>query len=327
MPNKPSFSRSTALKARPDRKTLIIAAAVLLALGLLIFAIAAHGGSKTAEEPRASQAPEVPAASAPEVPEAAAPAPEATPQAAELVPPDASGLIKARAVQRRDGFPMLSWDVDAFSLDARGRMSYAGAQTLTGIDVSEHQGEINWKKVAADGVDFAMIRLGYRGSTQGGLYLDEYFKRNIAAATAAGLKVGVYFFSQAIDPREAAEEAAFVLENLEGYTVTFPVVFDWEIVGGSAARTYSVSRRTLVECTRAFCEAVRDKGYTPMIYFTRYLGYRKYILRNLTDYGFWYAEYDSQPRFAFDFDMWQYSETGKVSGVDGNVDLNIWFVR
>ena len=82
-----------------------------------------------------------------------------------------------------------------------------------------------------------------------------------------------------------------------------------------------------MECTRAFCEAVRDKGYTPMIYFTRYLGYRKYILRNLTDYGFWYAEYEDRPRFAIDFDMWQYSDTGRVDGIDGDVDLNILFLR
>ena len=165
------------------------------------------------------------------------------------------------------------------------------------------------------------------GSTAGGLYVDEYFLKNIRGARNAGLKVGVYFFSQAIDAREAAEEAAFVLEQIRPYEISFPVVFDWEIVGGADARTYTVGRRQLCEATRAFCDTVKAAGYEPMIYFTRYLGYRKYILRELADYGFWYAEYEPRPRVAFDFDMWQYSDTGSVAGVDGNVDLNIYFVR
>ena len=247
--------------------------------------------------------------------------------ATEKVPPDVSGDIAAKNIQRRDGFPMLSWEEDGFSIDSRGRLRYTGAQTLTGIDVSEHQYDIDWRKVAADGVDFAMIRVGYRGSTAGGLYTDDYFEKNIRGALNAGLKVGVYFFSQAIDAREAAEEAAFVLGQIRPYEIAMPVVFDWEIVGGSDARTYTVDRRTLCEAVRAFCGPVKEAGYEPMIYFTRYLGYRKYILRELTDYGFWYAEYGESPRFAFDFDMWQYSETGRVSGIEGDVDLNIWFER
>jgi GH25 family lysozyme M1 (1,4-beta-N-acetylmuramidase) len=223
---------------------------------------------------------------------------------------------------------MLSWEPDRFSADSGGRMRYTGAaSTLTGIDVSEHQYDIDWRKVAADGVDFAMIRVGYRGSTAGGLYTDDYFEKNIRGALNAGLKVGVYFFSQALDAREAAEEASFVLEQIRPYEIAMPVVFDWEIVGGSDARTYTVSRQTLCEATRAFCGAVKDAGYEPMLYFTRYLGYRKYILRNLAEYGFWYAEYEDRPRIAFDFDMWQYSETGKVDGIEGEVDLNLYFVR
>ena len=157
--------------------------------------------------------------------------------------------------------------------------------------------------------------------------MDDYYERNMRGALDAGLQVGVYFFSQAIDAREAAEEARFVLEQIKPYDVTFPVVFDWEIVGGSSARTYTVSRQTLCDAARAFCDTVKDAGYDPMFYFTRYLGYRKYILRNLADYGFWYAEYESTPRIAFDFDVWQYSETGQVDGIEGAVDLNLYFVR
>ena len=320
-----SSSRGTAVKVRPDKKTMLLAAAALVLLGLVIAILSLSHKSEPAEAPAPAET--AAPAETTAAPEATA-TPEPTPDATDQAPADTSAQQTARQILRRDGFPMLRWEVDKFSFGADGRMRYAGqARTLTGIDVSEHQYDIDWKKVAADGVDFAMIRVGYRGSTAGGLYVDEYFEKNIKGALAAGVKVGVYFFSQAIDAREAAEEAAFVLEQIKPYEITFPVVFDWEIVGGSDARTYTVSRQTLCDATRAFCDTVKAAGYEPMLYFTRYLGYRKYILRNLADYGFWYAEYEEQPRIAFDFDMWQYSESGTVQGIDGNVDMNLYFVR
>ena len=326
----PTSKRSGRRAPLPERKLrfLIAGGAVLLFIVILIASLARS--PEPAEEPAPAGEPAVAEGSGAETlsePEPS-PAPEPTPDAASQVPADVSAQLTARRLLRRDGFPMLSWEPDLFSADSRGRMRYTGAaSTLTGIDVSEHQYDIDWRKVAADGVDFAMIRVGYRGSTAGGIYTDDYFEKNIRGALNAGLKVGVYFFSQALDAGEAAEEAAFVLEQIRPYEITMPVVFDWEIVGGSDARTYTVDRRTLCEAVRAFCGPVRDAGYEPMLYFTRYLGYRKYILRNLADYGFWYAEYEDRPRIAFDFDMWQYSETGQVSGIDGDVDLNIWFVR
>ena len=321
-----SASRDGSRASRPGKKSLILTGAGIVLLGLLILIAALpHGTDREAVPGTAAEAPSEAQPGSVEAPDTT---PEPTPDATAQVPADLSAQITARRALRRDGFPMLRWEVDRFSPDAAGRMRYTGdARTLTGIDVSEHQYDIDWRKVAADGVDFAMIRVGYRGSTAGGIYEDEYFETNIRGALNAGLKVGVYFFSQAIDAREAAEEAAFVLEKIRPYDVTMPVVFDWEIVGGSDARTYTVSRQTLCESTRAFCGAVRDAGYEPMLYFTRYLGYRKYILRNLAEYGFWYAEYEDRPRTAFDFDMWQYSETGKVDGIDGDVDLNLYFVR
>jgi lysozyme len=241
----------------------------------------------------------------------------------EPLSPDAE--IAARTAGHADGFPMFSRDLSLFSLDSRSRMRYSGESYLTGIDVSEHQGDVDWEKVAADGIDFVMIRIGYRGSTAGSIYDDEYFKENISGALAAGLKVGVYFYSQAVNTAEAAEEADYVLQAIKPYDVTFPVVFDWEIVGGSEARTYTVSRAVITDCAKTFCRAVEDAGYDAMIYFTQYLGYRKYILRQLTDYEFWYAEYEEKPRIIFDFDMWQYSSTGSVDGIAGDVDLNIYF--
>ena len=322
-------TRAAVQTRRPLPRTLLAAvAAVALVTALIIIAVSSarsRGGKKAAELPAPSAAPAATSAPLPTpAPGNAVPAPVTAARA----PTDTSPELAVRTALMRDGFPMLRWDIAKFAPDGDGRMRYAGAErTLTGIDVSEHQYDIDWKKVDADGIDFAMIRMGYRGSTAGGLYIDEYFDQNMAGANRAGVPVGVYFYSQAVTVDEAVEEAEFLLEHIREYEVAMPVVFDWEIVGGSEARTYTVSRQDLCECTRAFCDTVAEAGYDPMIYFTQYLGYRKYILRNLSDYAFWYAEYADAPRIAFDFDMWQYSETGKVDGIDGEVDLNILFVR
>ena len=217
------------------------------------------------------------------------------------------------------------FDPALFVADERGRITYAGEgyECMFGIDVSEHQYDIDWRKAAADGVKFAIIRTGYRGYTSGGLYEDKYFRQNMQGALDAGIQVGVYFFSQATSVREAKEEAAYVLEQIAPYEVTMPVVFDMEILAQDY-RTYNMSRRTLYRCTRAFCEAVEEAGYESMIYMTQYLGYQKYTLRELTDFGFWFAEYYvNYPSFVYDIDIWQYSDTGSVAGISGNVDMDL----
>ena len=149
-----------------------------------------------------------------------------------------------------------------------------GYETLRGVDVSEHQYDIDWAAVAASGVDFAYIRLGYRGYTQGGLFEDAYFKANIEGAKSNGIKVGVYFFSQAINVQEAIEEADFVLERIEQYDIDLPVMYDWEKMeeAGADARTYQLDTAILDECAVAFCETVKKAGYEPGVYFNRYIG-------------------------------------------------------
>lgn len=221
------------------------------------------------------------------------------------------------------------FDRSLFVADERGRISYTGEgyRCMTGIDVSEHQYDIDWQQVAADGIDFAIIRTGYRGYTSGGLYEDKYFRQNMEGALNAGLQVGVYFFSQATSRREAHEEAAYVLEQIRDYRVTLPIVFDMEILGENY-RTYNMSRRTLYGAACAFCEDVKAAGHEPMIYMTQYLGYQKYTLRELSDYGFWFAEYYvDYPSFIYDIDIWQYSDTGSVAGVSGNVDMDVYLIK
>ena len=178
----------------------------------------------------------------------------------------------------------------------------------------------------ADGVDFAILRVGGRGYTEGGLYADTKFEQNLQGALDAGLEVGVYFFSQAITVKEAEEEARFVLDKIRGYALTGPVVFDWEALGKSEARTYGLDTDTLCRCALAFCELVEEAGYTPMIYLTSYAGYVKYDLSRVMDYPFWFAEYDkAAPTFYYHFQMWQYTSKGSVDGIQGNVDMNLWF--
>lgn len=228
-----------------------------------------------------------------------------------------------------DGVPVNAYDAGSF-YSSGGRIGYnsESIQTYTGIDVSYYQGDIDWNAVAAAGVDYAIIRLGYRGyGESGSLNLDTKFEDNITGALAAGLDTGVYFFSQAITVEEAVEEAEFVLSYLNGYDLTYPVVFDWELTGVDSARTNNMDAKTLTRCAEAFCDKIAEAGYTPMIYFTSYVGYFKYDLSWLLDYGFWFAQYSDVPAFYYDFQIWQYSDTGKVNGISGNVDLNISFVN
>ena len=214
--------------------------------------------------------------------------------------------------------------------DQSGYPTYTGSdyQVLRGVDVSEHQHEIDWAQVAASGVDYAYVRLGYRGYTEGGLFEDPYFRANVEGALANGLQVSVYFFSQAISVQEAIEEAEFVLERIKDYNITLPVVYDWEKINGeTAARTDSLDFSILSDCAVAFCDTMKNAGYEPAIYFNRHLGYYGYDLSRMTDYDFWFALPESPfPNFYYAVDMWQYSFTEQVPGIAEPTDMNLMFI-
>ncbi len=192
-----------------------------------------------------------------------------------------------------------------------------------GIDVSKYQGEIDWNKVAADGVEFAIIRLGYRGYGTGAIVLDENFEANIKGATNAGIKVGVYFFSQAITKEEAVEEAAFVLEHIKGYKLEYPIVFDTEDIVNEDSRTEGLTNEQRTDIAIAFCETVKAADYKPMIYANLRWFTMSLDMSRLEAYEKWYAYYDSKMYFPYEISMWQYTESGQVNGINGNVDLNI----
>jgi hypothetical protein len=155
----------------------------------------------------------------------------------------------------------------SYRLDENGYLTYQGGRYAKGVDVSAHQKEIDWSRVAASGMSFAMIRAGYRGYTLGAITKDEYFDANMSGALANGMDVGVYFFSQALTPAEAEEEARQVLEWIKDYKVTYPIVFDWEEQDKDNSRTRNTDGNTVTACALAFCKVIKEAGYTPR--FTR----------------------------------------------------------
>ena len=174
------------------------------------------------------------------------------------------------------------------------------------------------------GVEFAVIRLGNRTTGNGQINIDPYFKTNIEGALDAGIKVGVYFYTQAVTVEEAVEEATFCIENLKGYDVTYPVVFDTERYDGTG-RADKMANSVRTEIAKAFLEKVKSAGYIPAIYMSTNWSLLNINLRELTDYDLWYAYYGEELYYPYRFTIWQYASDGSVPGVTGDVDVNISF--
>ena len=218
-------------------------------------------------------------------------------------------------------------DRNNFVLSEDGEITYMEQDTvvsLKGIDVSQHQGSIDWEQVAASGVDFAMIRAGYRGYGSGVLVTDERFEENITGALNAGLPVGAYFFTQAVTVEEAEEEASYITQLLSPYDITYPVVIDVEKPDSDDARANSLSQeeRTAIVC--AFCRAIEGAGYTPMIYGNTQSLFGMLDIEQISEYEIWHAFYNDYAYYPFQLRMWQYTAGATVPGVEGAVDLNIW---
>ena len=190
-----------------------------------------------------------------------------------------------------------------------------------GIDVSKYQGNIDWGAVAASGINFAIIRVGYRGSASGALVQDPNFKKNISGATKAGIKVGLYFFTQAVNEAEAVEEASMAMSLASGYKVTYPIFIDTESASNGRANGLSKSARTAV--VKAFCQTIRNGGYKAGVYASKSWYANQLNASALNGYCIWVAQYNSSCTYSGKYDMWQYSSKGSVSGIKGNVDMNI----
>ncbi len=228
----------------------------------------------------------------------------------------------------RRGMPENPYNMSAFTKEG-GRVYYEDDTytSLTGIDVSYYQKEIDWEKVKADGVDFAMIRLGYRGSESGEIQMDSRFKENLKGARRAGLDVGVYFFSQAVSAEEAIEEARYVIRHIRGKGVHYPVAFDMEPVNGENDRISGLDQTERTQIADAFCKVIERNGYTPVIYGNPHWLQTRLEMGYLTGYDTWLAHYTSQTEYPYAFRIWQYSDRGRVDGIKGRVDLDIMLIE
>ena len=194
-----------------------------------------------------------------------------------------------------------------------------------GVDISSHQDWVDWTALAESPVDFVILRAGYRGYGDGSVNIDSKFAENIAAARNAGLGVGIYFFSQALTPEEAEEEARTVLSQLADYQIDYPIYYDWEPISDENARTATISATEITACAQRFCQTIEAAGYRAGVYFNLAMAQDFYHLTDLMDYEFWLAEYQDTPSYPFAFGMWQYTNEGSVPGVTGNVDMNLCF--
>ncbi len=198
-------------------------------------------------------------------------------------------------------------------------------EAYKGIDVSKFQGEIDWSKVAESGIDFSFVRVGYRGYETGKIVEDETARYNIEKSLESGIMTGVYFYTQAITTEEAIEEARFVLDIVKDYNINYPIAFDLEVVNDEVARTNKLTTEERVNIVKAFCDTVKEAGYTPMLYGNLATMFSMVEYEEVLDYEKWYAYYDTELYFPYDLAIWQYSCTGKVEGIEGDCDLNLSF--
>lgn len=249
-----------------------------------------------------------------------------------------------KTVEKQDVITYYGWQTiegNKYYFDKEGK-KVTGTQTIQGItyffdkdgkmgsrigiDVSKYQPTIDWKTVKEAGVEFVIIRAGYRGYGTGALVEDPYFKQHIRGAKAAGLKVGVYLFSQAITTEEAVEEASLCLQAVKGYNIDYPIFFDTEYsTSRKDGRADSLSQAQRTTIAKAFCETIQNAGYKAGIYASKTWFYYQLDYSQLSKYSIWVAHYAESTDFQYHYDIWQYTGTGTCAGVAGAVDMNIGY--
>ena len=222
--------------------------------------------------------------------------------------------------------PKAEYPRDSFVTEENGDIAYysnGNKISKKGIDVSKYQGEIDWEKVAASDIEYAMLRVGIRGYGTGKLVIDETFEDNIEGASKYGIPIGVYFATQAVSTEEAIEEAELVIEALKDSKLSYPVAIDVEDVNDSEARTANLTAEQRTDYTIAFLERIKEAGYDTMIYGNLKSFCGMLQVERLTDYEFWFAYYDKYIYFPYRISMWQYTEKGRIDGIEGDVDINL----
>ena len=213
-----------------------------------------------------------------------------------------------------------------FQYNKNNYLVLQNVESYPGVDVSAYQGDIDWQQVKASGIDFAIIRLGYRGYESGKLVEDEYIQQNLERTKEVGMPIGAYFFSQALTIKEVDEEIDFMLKVLGDYELHMPIVLDWEIPTADA-RTAQMDARTLTALQEYFCKTMVEKGFTPMVYFNWHQSNTLLYLNELEAYPFWLALYTNRMTYPYHVEMWQYTASGRVPGIPGDVDINVYMPK
>ena len=217
--------------------------------------------------------------------------------------------------------------MEQIAITAEGEYEYikdGKVASHKGIDVSKYQGNVDWKKVAEDGVEYAFIRVGCRGyGSSGTLIKDEKFHQNVKGALEQGIKVGAYFFTQAITTEEALAEAELVIKELGDYEITYPVAIDVERIQNEKARQDALTVEERTEICKVFCEKIKEAGYIPMVYGDSETFEKLIIPQELAAYDFWICETNGTMTFPYEFAVWQYSHKGTVSGIKGDTNISI----
>ena len=242
----------------------------------------------------------------------------------ETINEDSRLIGKSMAVTRQDYLFDSPYDWGKLQKQD-GYLAYVkDGQTLSklGIDVSEHNGKIDWQKVKDAGIEFSYIRAGYRGSQSPTVVSDDSFEVNFSGARDAGLQVGVYFDSMALTEEEAREEADYTCDLLGGAKIDYPIAFDMEPDNDDSERVQGMTTDQYTAIARAFCDECERRGYSAVVYGNQY-ELALYDRKALATFGFWYAEYESNPTTILRFGMWQYTKTGKVPGIETNVDIDL----
>ena len=213
-----------------------------------------------------------------------------------------------------------------FQYDRNNYLYCLRQDSYPGVDVSAFQRDIDWQQVKDSGIRFAMLRLGYRGYDSGKLAEDEYIQKTLKEPREVGMPIGAYFFSQALTIKEVDEEIDFMLKVLGDYELHMPIVLDWEIPTEDA-RTAKMDARTLTALQQYFCETMTEKGYTPMVYFNWHQSNTLLYLNELEAYPFWLALYSNRMTYPYHVEMWQYTASGRVPGISGDVDINVYMPK
>ena len=225
--------------------------------------------------------------------------------------------------------PVNDYDLENDLLNENGMLSYKDnkREAIKGVDLSKYNGTVDFNVLKDKDVKFVMLRLGSRGYGTGSISLDEKFVEYAQNAQLAGLQIGAYFYSQAVNEMEAIEEANYIVGAVSGFSVKYPIAIDIESVSGDEARTDKLTSKERTAVVKTFCDTVKGYGYKPIIYATRDMLIAGLDLVELEDYDVWLADENVPTDYPYRFAMWQYNKKGKIDGISGDIDLNLCFIN